>query len=159
MTTAVYPGSFDPVTNGHLDLIRRASGFLEKLIVAIGTNIEKTPVFTADERVAMLREALSDLDNVDVMTFSGMTVDFCQSVGARAILRGIRGISDFESEIPMALTNRTFDKSIETFFMVSSPEHGFVSSRLIKETAALGGRVDHLIPPTVAAELTKRLQG
>ncbi len=159
MTIAVYPGSFDPVTLGHLDLITRAAGLHDKLIVAIGTNTGKTPVFSDNERANMIRDAVTDLPNVEVTTFSGMTVDFCKANGAKVLVRGVRGLTDLEAEIPMALTNRTFDETIETVFMVSAPEHGFVSSHLIRETAALGGSIDHLVPAHVATALYARLRG
>jgi pantetheine-phosphate adenylyltransferase len=158
MKIAVYPGSFDPVTNGHLDIIRRVSLLTDKLVVAIGNNIDKNPIFDCEERQALIQEVVKDIPRVEVQLFSGMTVDFCLEIGARIIVRGIRGLADADDEITMALTNRSFTKEVETLFMIASPEHGFVSSRLIRETAALGGRIDHLVPRVVAEKLYQRLQ-
>ena len=155
---AVYPGSFDPVTKGHLEMIERISRISQELIVALGVNFEKTPVFTPEERLDLLTKSTAHLPNVSVEIFEGMTVQFCKDHGVNTIIRGIRGMLDVDSEISMALTNLTFDSSIETLFMTANPEHAFISSRLIKETAALGGDIDHLVPPEVAKVLYARLK-
>lgn len=159
MRKAVYPGSFDPVTNGHLDIIMRASGLVDELVVAIGVNIDKNPVFSVQQRREMIVESVKHRRNVSVDVFEGMTVDYCARVGAKVVIRGLRGLADMESEISMALMNRTFSPEFETLFMVAAPEHGFVSSKLIRETAKLGGRIDHLVPPVVARLLPSKLRG
>lgn len=155
---ALYPGSFDPVTNGHLDMIERVSRIASSFIVGLGVNFEKTPIFTPEERLDLLKESTAHLGNVTVKIFDGMTVDFCRSQKVNTIIRGIRGMLDVDSEISMALTNRTFDPNIETVFMTAAPEHSFISSRLIRETVALGGNVDHLVPEVVARSLYKKLR-
>jgi len=154
---AVYPGSFDPVTNGHLDLIERGARVFDRLVVAVATNYEKRTLFTKAERVAMLRAHTAHLDNVEVDSFKGLVVDYVRGLGARVILRGIRTVSDFEYEFQMALTNRSF-ADIETVFAMPSQEYAYLSARLIKEVAALGGDVSHLVPPDVAKALTERLR-
>jgi len=154
---ALYPGSFDPVTNGHLDMIERISRLASSLIVGIGVNFEKTPIFSPQERYDFLNMATRHLDNVSVQIFEGMTVNFCQQNKVFTIIRGIRGMLDVDSEISMALTNRTFDASVETVFMTAAPEHSFISSKLIRETVALGGKVDHLVPAVVAKSLYTKL--
>ena len=157
MGIAVYPGSFDPVTNGHLDIIARGARIFERLIVAVAINFEKRGLFTVAERVEMLRAHLKDLQNVEVDSFQGLVVDYVRRRGARVILRGIRTVSDFEYEFQMALTNRSFG-DIETLFVMPSQEYAYLSARLIKEIAALGGDVSHLVPPDVAKSLAERLQ-
>ncbi|MCR4318189.1 MAG: pantetheine-phosphate adenylyltransferase [Planctomycetes bacterium] len=153
----VYAGSFDPVTYGHLDVIKRGAQLFDELIVAIATNISKSPLFTLDERKEMLIESTAEFDNVRVDTFDGMAVDFVRKVKANALLRGIRTISDFESEFQMALTNRTFAPDIETVFVMASLEYSFISSRLIREAGSLGGDISNFVPPTVAKKLEKAL--
>ena len=154
---AIYPGSFDPFTNGHLDLIGRSSHLFDKLIVAILRNETKEPLFTVDERREMLEEVLRDFSNVEVDSFDGLLVDYATRKGASVILRGIRAISDYEYELQMALMNRRLHPEIETVFLMASEEHSFVSSRQVKEVAALGGSVSSFLPPGVDARLKSKL--
>ena len=158
MVTAIYPGSFDPVTRGHLDLIERALPLFDHLTVAVAVNRQKTPTFTTDERVATLREVLPPDPRLTVTSFSGLVVDFCRSQGIGAILRGVRTVSDFEYEYQMALTNRHLQPRIETVFVMPSVEYSFVSSSLIKEIVKNGGDVGHFVPPQVERRLRERLQ-
>jgi pantetheine-phosphate adenylyltransferase len=158
MVTAIYPGSFDPVTRGHLDLIERALPLFDHLTVAVAVNRQKTATFTTDERVATLREVLPPDPRLTVTSFSGLVVDFCRSQGIGAILRGVRTVSDFEYEYQMALTNRHLQPRIETVFVMPSVEYSFVSSSLIKEIVKNGGDVGHFVPPQVERRLRERLQ-
>jgi pantetheine-phosphate adenylyltransferase len=155
---AIYPGSFDPVTNGHLDLIERGSRLFGTLVVAVLENETKQPLFSVAERLEMLREVVGKMDNVEVDCFDGLLVNYAAGRGARAILRGIRAISDYEYELQMALTNRRLDAKIETVFLMAGEAHSFVSSRLVKEVARLGGDVSGFVPEMVAGRLRKRLQ-
>jgi pantetheine-phosphate adenylyltransferase len=153
---AIYPGTFDPLTNGHLDLIARGSRFVDELVVAILRNADKgTPLFTVDERVEMIREAIAGqgFKNVSVATFDGLLVDFARSQGAKAVLRGIRAISDYEYEFQMAMMNRKLDPDLETLFMMPAEKYTYVSSRLIKGVFKLGGDVSTLVPPLVMERL------
>jgi pantetheine-phosphate adenylyltransferase len=153
---AVYPGSFDPVTLGHLDLIQRGSRLFDHLVVAIGRNSEKTALFPPEERVAMIRAETGGLKNVEVATFDGLVVDFAKARGLDVILRGLRTVSDFETEFQMALTNRTYGPGIETVFVLPGERFQFVSSRLIKEVASAGGDVRPFVPEAVARALERR---
>jgi pantetheine-phosphate adenylyltransferase len=153
---AVYPGSFDPVTFGHLDLIQRGSRLFEHLVVGVGINSSKSPLFTADERVAMIRAETAALKNVEVAAFDGLIVEFAKARGLDVILRGLRTISDFENEFQMALTNRTFGPAIETVFVLPGEKFQFLSSRLIKEVAQAGGDVGLFVPEAVAKALQRR---
>jgi len=153
---AIYPGTFDPLTNGHLDLIERGSRIVDELVVAILRNSDKgVPLFTVDERMEMIAEAIavSGFQNVSVTTFNGLLVDFCHAQGAKAVLRGIRAISDYEYEFPMAMMNRKLDPSLETLFMMPTEQYTYVSSRLIKGVFKLGGDVSALVPPLVMQRL------
>jgi pantetheine-phosphate adenylyltransferase len=153
---AIYPGTFDPLTNGHLDLIERGSRIVDQLVVAILRNSDKgSPLFTVDERMEMITEALaaSGFTNVSVTTFNGLLVDFARSQGAKAVLRGIRAITDYEYEFPMAMMNRKLDPSLETLFMMPTEQYTYVSSRLIKGVFKLGGDVSELVPPLVMQRL------
>ncbi len=154
---AVYPGSFDPITNGHLDLVDRASRLFDRLIVAILRNEAKKPLFTVEERVEMAREVLRPWPNVQVESFGGLLVEFAAARGARVILRGIRAISDYEYELQMALMNRRLAPNIETVFLMAAEDYSFLSARLVKEVAALGGDVSGLVPPLVYERLQRRL--
>lgn len=151
--TAIYPGSFDPCTNGHLDLIRRSARLFDKLIVAVLNNTSKQPLFTIDERKQMLQEATSGLAHVEIDSFDGLLVDYAERKGAQAILRGIRAISDYESEMQMALLNRHLRPGTETVFLMAAEEYSFISSRMIKEVIKLGGDVSQFVPQAVALRL------
>ena len=153
---AIYPGTFDPLTNGHLDLIERGSRIVDELVVAILNNADKgVPLFSVDERMEMIADAIaqSGFANVSVTTFDGLLVDFARSQGARAVLRGIRAISDYEYEFPMAMMNRKLDPTLETLFMMPTEQYTYVSSRLIKGVFMLGGDVSGLVPPLVMQRL------
>ena len=156
---ALYPGSFDPITNGHLDLIERGSRFFDQLIVAILSNEEKQALFSVDERIQMLSEVVKDFSNVKVASFNGLLVDYASQVGATVILRGIRAVSDYEYELQMALMNRRLRPEIETVFLMAGEAHSFISSRLVKEVIRLGGNIAGLVPPSVEGRLRKRLLG
>ena len=154
---AVYPGTFDPITNGHLDIIQRGSRLFDRVIVAILGNPEKAPLFTVEERVRLIGEAVTSLSNVSVETFSGLLVEYVRSRGAHVIVRGLRAVSDFEYEFQMALMNRRLDTEVETVFMMPAEAYSYLSSRLVKEVASLGGDVSGLVPPPVARAIAKRL--
>ncbi len=153
---AIYPGTFDPPTNGHLDLIERGSKIVDDLVVAILSNADKgTPLFTVAERMEMIAEAIAvcGFQNVSVTTFDGLLADFARAQGAKAVLRGIRAISDYEYEFPMAMMNRKLDPNLETLFMMPAEQYTYVSSRLIKGVFKLGGDVSALVPPLVVQRL------
>jgi pantetheine-phosphate adenylyltransferase len=150
---AVFPGSFDPITNGHLDIVERGLNIFDRVLLAILVNPEKKPLFSIDERVGLIRETYAANPRVEVDSFSGLLVDYAEKVGARVILRGIRAISDFEYEFQMALMNRRLNPSIETVFMMPAESYSYVSSRLVKEVFQLGGRVSDLVPPAVERHL------
>jgi pantetheine-phosphate adenylyltransferase len=157
--TVVCPGSYDPVTNGHLDIITRTSSAFERVVVGVVNNPirkEKT-LFTAEERQELIREATSALGNVEVRIFSNLLVEFAREMGARAIVKGLRAISDFEYEFEMAQLNRKLDPGIESIYMISSPHYSFLSSTGVKEMATFGGDVSDLVPAPVAAAMTERL--
>jgi pantetheine-phosphate adenylyltransferase len=155
---AIYPGSFDPITNGHLDVIERASRMAERLIVAVLRNQAKHPLFSLEERVEMLAEAVQPYSNVGVDSFDGLLVDFAEQHSANIILRGIRAISDYEKEWEMALMNRRLRPTIETVFLMAREEYSFISSHLVKEVASLGGDVSHMVPAAVNQRLKARLK-
>lgn len=158
MTTALYPGSFDPITLGHLDVITRAAGLFERLVVGVLVNPRKQPLFPLDDRIATIREAL-DADaaavaqRVEVAGFDGLTVDFAQRIGARFIVRGLRAVSDFESELQMAHTNRKLAPAVDTLFLMTALEHSYLSSSLVKEIASFGGDVSLMVPQAVVRRL------
>jgi len=156
-TTAIYPGSFDPPTNGHLDLIERGSKIFDELIVAILRNPDKDPLFNVSERVAMLEALTSQYGNVRVDTFDGLTVDYADRVGASSVLRGIRALSDYEYELQMALMNRKLRPELETVFMMPAEKYSYLSSRLVREVAKLGGSVKGLVPELVEQNLRGKL--
>ena len=158
MRTAIYPGSFDPVTNGHLDVVQRAAKLFDRVIIAIAQNESKTALFTLPERVALVREAVTHLPNVETDSFSGLLVNYAAARQARAVVRGLRAISDFEFEFQLALMNRKLDENIETIFMMPKDTYTFLSSRIIKEIARLGGDVSQFVPPHVQAALTAKLR-
>ena len=155
---AIYPGSFDPITNGHLDLIERGSKLFDRLIVSILCNDEKEPLFSVEERMEMLREVLRGFPNVEVDHFEGLLVDYAAKRGATVLLRGIRAISDYEKELQMALMNRRLRPEIETLFLMAGEAHSFISSRIVKEVFRLGGNMAGLVPPSAEARLRRRFQ-
>jgi pantetheine-phosphate adenylyltransferase len=154
--TAVYPGTFDPFTNGHGDLLRRAARLFPKLILAVARNPQKSPLFTLEERLAIARQSIGDLPEVEIDSFDMLTVDYVRSKGAQVIVRGVRAVSDFEFEFAMALMNRKINEEIETVFLMPSQAYTYLSSRLVKEVALLGGNVDDLVPPLAATLLKAR---
>jgi pantetheine-phosphate adenylyltransferase len=156
---AIYPGSFDPLTNGHLDLIDRAAKIFDHLVVAILRNSSKNPLFTVEERVAMLTEGTAEFENVSVSTFDGLLVDFAREQRAHAVVRGIRAISDYEYEFQMALMNRRLSPDVETIFLMPDAKYSFVSSRLVKNVFHLGGSVDGLVPKFVVEKLKDKNRG
>ena len=153
MRIAIYAGSFDPITRGHEDLMRRSLGFADRLIVAVAKNASKTPVFTMDERVALIRAAMADEPRIEVKSFDGLLVEFARSVNARVFIRGLRAVSDFEYEYQMALMNRHLAPSLETIFMVPSLETTYISASLVREVARFSGDVSGLVHPEVAKAL------
>jgi pantetheine-phosphate adenylyltransferase len=155
---AVYPGTFDPITNGHLDIIERASTQVSTLIVAVSQNPSKTPLFTLEERVAIVKESVAGLERVEVDSFDGLLVEYCTRRDSRLLVKGLRAVSDFEYEMQMAQMNYRL-ASVDTLFMVASPKFSFLSSSLVKEVARFGGAVDGLVPPVVARRLKERLSG
>jgi pantetheine-phosphate adenylyltransferase len=159
MRTAVYAGSFDPITRGHEDLIRRSLGFVDRIVVAVATNVAKQPLFTLEERVEFIRGAVGDDSRVDVRQFTGLLVDFAKTVDARLIIRGLRAVSDFEYEYQMALMNRHLSPGLETIFMVPSLETTYISSSLVREVARFNGDVSGLVHPVVERALRAKLQG
>ena len=152
----IYPGSFDPVTKGHEDLIHRSLGFLDKLVVAVAVNVGKQPLFSLDERVALIRETVTD-PKVDVQSFDGLLVEFARKIGATVIVRGLRAVSDFEYEFQMALMNRHLAPKLETIFLVPAFDLTYLSSSLVREVARFGGDVSGLVHPVVQAALRKKL--
>ncbi len=154
---ALYPGSFDPLTNGHLDIMSRARRLADRVLVAILENDAKTPLFSVSERIEMIREIVGGDGSTLVRSFSGLLVDFAQEVGAALIVRGLRAISDYEYELQMALMNRRLAPSIETVFLMAKEEYSYVSSRLVKEVAGLGGDVSGLVPESVRRRLVARV--
>ncbi len=153
---AVYPGSFDPLTNGHVDIIERGARLFDRILVAVLVNIEKRPLFTVEERVAILRDAFRGHPKVEVDTFDGLLVAYARRKGAVAIVRGLRAVSDFEYEFQMALMNRRLEPQLETVFMMPGEQYTYISSRLIKEVFMLGGPVSGMVPPLVEDELRKK---
>jgi pantetheine-phosphate adenylyltransferase len=153
---AVFPGSFDPITNGHLDIVERGLRIFDRVRMAILINVDKQPLFTVEERLAIIREAYRGNPRVEVDTFSGLLVDYAERVGASVIIRGIRAISDFEYEFQMALMNRRLNAQIETVFMMPAESYSYVSSRLVKEVFQLGGRVTDVVPPVVERRLSEK---
>ena len=156
-TVAVYPGSFDPLTNGHVDIISRGARLFDRIIVAILVNAEKSPLFTMDERVEITRSVFNAHPNVEVDTFDGLLVDYVERRAAQVIVRGLRAVSDFEFEFQMALMNRRLRPQIETVFMMPAEQYTYISSRLIKEVFALGGRVHGLVPELVEERLREKV--
>ena len=157
MRTAVYPGSFDPLTNGHLDIIRRASRLFDRVLVSVLQNEGKSPMFSVQERMELISGCTRELPGVEVHSFSGLLVDFMRRVDAQVVVRGIRAVSDYEYELQMALMNRELHAGAETIFMIPAVEYTFVSSRLVTEVFRLGGDIAHLVPAPVLDALRARL--
>ena len=158
MTIAIYPGAFDPITNGHLDIATRAAELFERLIIGVYDTPAKYLLFTTEERVDLVRQSIADLPNVDVESFSGLTVDFAKKVGARAIVRGLRIGADFEREFEMALMNKNLSPDCELVCLMANLKYQFLSSSLLKEVASLGGQIDSLVPEPVAEALEKKFK-
>ena len=156
-TLAVYPGSFDPLTNGHVDIITRGARLFDRIIVSILVNAEKAPLFTMDERVEITREVFKDHPNVEVDTFDGLLVDYVERRNAQVIVRGLRAVSDFEFEFQLALMNQRLNARIQTVFMMPAEQYTYISSRLIKEVVSLGARVHGLVPQLVEARLRDKI--
>lgn len=156
--TAIYPGSFDPLTNGHLDVIQRAAKLFDRVIVAVAKNESKHPLFTLNERVSLVRNAVAKLPNVEADSFDGLLVEYAAECKAKAIVRGLRAVSDFEFEFQLALMNRKLDENIETIFMMPKDTYTFLSSRIVKEIARLGGDVSPFVPPNVHTALVKKVK-
>jgi pantetheine-phosphate adenylyltransferase len=158
MRRAIYPGSFDPVTNGHVDVVERARKLFDEVIVAVAHNDEKQPTFTLEERLDLLRQTVGKVDRVRVTQFEGLLVDFAMREKASAVIRGLRAISDFEFEFQMALMNRKLEASVETIFLMPKEEYTYLSSRIVKEIARLGGDVSKFVPAPVAKSLAAKLK-
>lgn len=157
MSTAIYPGSFDPITNGHVSIIKSGLVVFDKLIVAVLSNPKKKALFSVDERIEMIRETIGAEKKVEVDSFEGLLVDYCDQKGARVVLRGLRAVADFEYELQMANMNRHLNTKVETVFLMANDAYFYVSSNLVKEAATLGGDVSKLVPPSVAARLYAKL--
>ena len=156
MRRAIYPGSFDPVTNGHLDVIDRARKLFDEVIVAVAHNDQKDPLFSLNERLEFLQQTVGEMDNVKIAPLNGLLVDFAIAKNATAVVRGLRAISDFEFEFQMALMNRKLEASIETIFLMPKEEYTYLSSRIVKEIARLGGDISEFVPASVASALNKK---
>ena len=157
MHNCVYPGSFDPLTNGHLDIIKRATRLFDRVLVSVLENEGKAPLFSVAERMELISRCIQDIPGVEVHSFSGLLVDFMKRMGANVVVRGIRAVSDYEYELQMALMNRELSANVETIFMLPSVEYTYVSSRLVKEVFRLGGDISKLVPPAVLDSLRARL--
>lgn len=157
MNKAVYPGSFDPTTNGHMDIIFRASRIVDKLIVGVLQNPSKTPLFSIDERVNHLKMLTQNINNIEIISFSGLLIDFVQSVNAKVVIRGLRAVTDFEYEFQMALTNRILVPEVETLFISTSTQFLFLSSSVVKEIAMFGGNVEAMVPAQIKEALKDKL--
>ena len=158
MSRAIYPGSFDPVTVGHLDIIERASAIVDELIVGVLQNKAKTPLFSVEERVTMLKEVTKNMKNVKIVPFEGLLIDFAQQMDAKVIVRGLRAITDFEYELQMSQTNRKLNSDVETIFLTTSLEHSYLSSTTVKEVASFGGDVSQFVPEIVAKKITEKMK-
>lgn len=156
MTTAVYPGSFDPVTKGHLDVISRGAQLFDKVIVGVLHNSTKSPLFSVEERVKILEKTTKNLPNVEIRSFSGLSVEFARQCGAKVIIRGLRAITDFEYELQMAQTNRVLAPDIDTMFLTTSLEYAYLSSTTVKEVAAFGGNISKFVPEFVVEEVHRK---
>lgn len=158
MKIAVYPGSFDPFTNGHLDILKRAATLFDHVIVGVLVNKSKNCLFSPEERVDMIVEAVKDIENIRVMHFNGLLVDFCNKIGAKAVIRGLRAVSDYEYEVQMFAANYHLEPSVETVFLMSQPKYSFLSSSVVKEIAHYNGDIKEMVPPSVAAAICKKMK-
>ena len=158
MVKAVYPGSFDPVTYGHLDVIKRASVLFDEIIIGVLHNYRKSPLFSAEERVNILKEVTKDIPNITIKAFEGLSVDFVRDCGAQVIVRGLRAITDFEYELQMAQTNRVLEPRIDTMFLTTSLEYAYLSSTTVKEVAMFGEDISKFVPPYVARQISMKLK-
>jgi pantetheine-phosphate adenylyltransferase len=158
MKTAIYPGTFDPITNGHLDILKRASQLFHKIIVVVSNNPHKNPLFTLEERKKLVEETVKDIENVDVDVFDGLLVQYAKKKGASALIRGLRAVSDFDYEFQMALMNRKQMPELETVYLMPSAEYTYINSTIVKEVARLGGRIDCFLPPPVSECLKNKME-
>ena len=158
MVTAVYPGSFDPVTFGHIDIIERASLLCDRLIVGVLNNSSKSPLFSVEERTSLIKKAVGHLSNVEVKSFSGLTVDFLRQENATVIVRGLRAVTDFEYELQLSQTNRKLAPDIDTIFLTTNLQYAYLSSSIVKEVASYGGDISEFVPPFVAEEIKNKIR-
>ena len=159
MRVAIYPGSFDPITNGHLDIIQRGCKIFDKVIVAVLINIDKKGLFTIEERVELIKKSTAHLENVEVVSFNGLLVDLAKQYNARVILKGLRAVSDFEYEFQMALMNSQLDSEVETLFMTTSAVNSFLSSSSVKQVAKFGGKINGLVPDEIVDDVIRKIKG
>lgn len=157
MKSAIYPGSFDPITNGHLDIIKRGAEVFDKIIVAVLINVDKKGLFEIEERVELIKKATSDIENIEIISFEGLLIDLLKEKDSNIILRGLRAVSDFEYEMQMALMNNKLDSNVETVFMMTSAENSFLSSSAIKQVAKFGGNMDGLVPNNIIKDIEKKI--
>ena len=158
MKIAVYPGSFDPVTHGHMDIIRRSASVFDKLMVVVLRNKSKNPLFTVQERVKMIQEVTSDIENVEVVDFDGLLIDFVHKVGAKAIVRGLRAVTDFEYELQMSLTNKVIAPDVETVFLTTNLQYSYLSSSIVKEIASYNGDISHFVDKRVEKAIQDKMK-
>lgn len=158
MKTAIYPGSFDPITNGHLDIIRRSAAIFDHLIVAVSVNHSKKPLFTIDERIDLIKKVTEDIKNIEIVTFEGLLADYAKLREAKVIIKGLRAVTDFEYEFQMALLNKSLNQDTETLFMATSQNYSFLSSSIVKEIGALGGDLTGLVPEKIMNEIKQKLK-
>ena len=156
--TALYPGAFDPMTNGHLDIIRRSAGIFDKIVVAVAINPDKNPLLSVEERMEIIRQSTADLTNIEVHQFDGLTVDYAEKISASYLLRGLRAVSDFEYELHLAMMNRTMKPEVETFFMVPDTRYSFLRSSLVKQIIRMGGNIDAFVPSAAARIVQQKIE-
>lgn len=158
MKIAIYPGSFDPITNGHVDVVKRTAAVFDKVIIAVSVNSQKVPLFSIEERIELANSIFSDYDNVEVSTFTGLLAEYAKSVGAKTIIKGLRAVSDFEYEFQMAHMNKKINPDVETMFMMSNQKYSYLSSSIVKEVGRLGGDLTDLVPEQIIDKIYKRLR-